>query len=147
MLRCTRNIHITLAGRLVALGVLSVSLLACAGPFAPARPTETPTTIPFRSRVLAVAGGSTETVEVAASAGETIFGWFEVRGEKAEIDFSVQGPDGSQVVAKNRYSGRYDFSFRARAEGNHKLIFDNAFAPVEKGVLVSYKISPAVAAR
>lgn len=138
-----KNAKLATATSFLVLGILSVLMLACGGPFAAVRPTETPTTIPFRSRVLSIPAGSTETVELAASAGDRIFGWFTVQGEKAEIDFSVLGPDGSQVVTKKRYTGRYDFQFPANAAGNYKLVFDNSFAQAEKGVLVSFKVSPA----
>lgn len=127
ILRCT----------VLLLAIASLSA-ACSQASASSLPaTETP----YRSKMLNVAPGQTQTAEVPARSGWKITGWLALDGQGNDIVFSVQGPDGKEVLAKERHIDRYEFNIDANIDGNYKLIFTNPSRD-RRTLMVVQKVAP-----
>ena len=97
--------------------------------------------VPYRDTSFRVSSLSEQTLTVDAGAGDTIEGYFTVRGGADEVDFWIEDPWGRTIHNAGRVYDRNDFQVTCANDGHYTLYFSNTFSlTVAKDIYLHYRV-------
>lgn len=112
--------------RLLIIGLLVASAIACEGPTPTPQPMPTPTPTPVAIITkVDVPARQMKTFKIQVKVYERVEGKFVVRAG-TNVAFRIEDPFGNVVTGAEGVSGTRGFAFIAATYGSYSLVFDNS---------------------
>lgn len=97
--------------------------------------------VPYRDTNFYVSPSSQRILTFNAGAGDTIEGYFTIRGGADEVKFWIENPWGTAIHNAGRVYDRHDFQVTCANEGYYTLYFSNTFSlTVGKDIYLHYRV-------
>lgn len=97
--------------------------------------------VPYSDTSFQVSSLSQQTLTFNAGAGDTLEGYFTIRGGADEVDFWIEDPWGRTIYNAGRVYDRHDLHVTCANDGYYTLYFSNTFSlTVGKDIYLHYRV-------